>query len=594
VKQGKRNGGGKKSVRNAEIAKIFYNTADLLEIKGDNPFKVRAYQKAAQNIESLTEELSEIARRGELEKIPGIGKDLAQKIMEMLQTKKLGAFEELGREIPEGLLELVAIPGLGPKKAKLLYDKMSIQNMEELEKAARADRLKDLPGFGAKTQENILAGIELVRRGRERMLLGRAFPLAQGIMAELDAMPEVHQISEAGSLRRRRETVRDIDILITSSDPEKVMDAFASLPQVREVLAKGGTKASVLTSEGMQVDLRVVEPDTYGAALAYFTGSKAHNIRLREMANRMGLKISEYGVFRDRDQARVAGRTEEEIYRILGLPYIAPELREDRGEIEAALEGRLPQLVDLSDIRGDLHCHSRWSDGAHSIREVAEAVRKKGYSYMALTDHSQSLGIARGLSPELVKKQLQEIAQVNRERKGFTILPGTEVDILKDGSLDLPDEILSRLSVVVASVHSAFKQNREVITARIIKAMRNPYVTILGHPTGRLLGEREAYDVDLEQVIKAARDTGTFLEVNAYPQRLDLDDIHCKRAKELGVTMAIGTDSHTISQLEQMPFGVAVARRGWLERKDLLNTLSPDDLHERLKAQRKAKKGNQK
>ena len=581
-------------MRNAEIAKVFYNMADLLEIKGDNPFKVRAYQKAAQNIESLTEELSEIARRGELEKIPGIGKDLAQKIMEMLQTKKLGAFEELGREIPEGLLELVAIPGLGPKKAKLLYDKMSIQNMEELEKAARADRLKDLPGFGAKTEENILAGIELVRRGRERMLLGRAFPLAQGIMAELDAMPEVHQISEAGSLRRRRETVRDIDILITSSDPGKVMDAFASLPQVREVLAKGGTKASVLTSEGMQVDLRVVEPDTYGAALAYFTGSKAHNIRLREMANRMGLKISEYGVFRDRDQVRVAGRTEEEIYRILGLPYIPPELREDRGEIEAALEGRLPQLVDLGDIRGDLHCHSRWSDGAHSIREVAEGARKKGYSYMALTDHSQSLGIARGLSPELVEKQLQEIAQVNLELKGFTILPGTEVDILKDGSLDLPDEILSRLSVVVASVHSSFKQNREVITARIIKAMRNPYITILGHPTGRLLGEREAYDVDLEKVIKAARDTGTFLEVNAYPQRLDLDDIHCKRAKELGVTMAIGTDSHTISQLEQMPFGVAVARRGWLERKDLLNTLSPDDLHERLKAQRKAKKGKQK
>ncbi len=577
-------------MRNAEIARIFYNTAELLEIKGDNPFKVRAYQKAAQNIEGLTEELSEIAQRGELERIPGIGKDLAQKIMEMLQTKKLGAFEELRREIPEGLLELMAIPGLGPKKAKLLYDKLGIQTMEKLEEAARADRLQDLPGFGAKTEENILAGIELVRRGRERMLLGRALPLAQGIMAKLAAMPEVHQISEAGSLRRRRETVRDIDILITSSDPEKVMDAFTSLPQVREVLAKGGTKASVLTSEGMQVDLRVVEPGTYGAALAYFTGSKAHNIRLREMANRIGLKISEYGVFRDQDQVRVAGKTEEEIYGILGLPCVPPELREDRGEIEAALKGQLPHLVELSDIRGDLHCHSRWSDGAHSIREVAEAARKKGYPYMALTDHSQSLGIARGLSPELIEKQLREIAQVNRQWKGFTILPGTEVDILKDGSLDLPDTILVRLSVVVASVHSSFKQNREVITARIIRAMRNPYVTILGHPTGRLLGEREAYDVDLDQVIKAARDTGTYLEVNAYPQRLDLDDIHCKRAKELGVTMAIGTDSHTIPQLEQMPFGVAVARRGWLERKDLLNTLSLDDLHERLQAQRKAKK----
>lgn len=581
-------------MRNTEIARIFHSTADLLEIKGDNPFKVRAYQKAAQNIESLTEELSEIALRGELEKISGIGKDLAQKILEMLQTKKSGAFEELRLEIPEGLLELIAVPGLGPKKAKLLYDKMGIQTMEALEEAARADRLKDLPGFGAKTEENILAGIELVRRGRERMLLGRALPLAQGIMANLAAMPEVHQISEAGSLRRRRETVRDIDILITSSDPEKVMDAFTSPFQVREVLAKGGTKASVLTSEGMQVDLRVVEPATYGAALAYFTGSKAHNIRLREMANRMGLKVSEYGVFRDKDQVRVAGKTEEEIYRILGLLYIPPELREDRGEIEAALEGRLPHLVELSDIRGDLHCHSRWSDGAHPIREMAEAARKKGYPYVALTDHSQSLGIARGLSPELVEKQIGEIAQVNRQLKGFTILPGTEVDILKDGSLDLPDAILARLSVVVASVHSSFKQNREVITARIIRAMRNPYVTILGHPTGRLLGEREAYDVDLEQVIKAARDTGTFLEVNAYPQRLDLDDIHCKRAKELGVTMAIGTDSHTISQLEQMPFGVAVARRGWLERKNLLNTLNLDDLRECLKTQRKAKKEKEK
>jgi len=372
------------------------------------------------------------------------------------------------------------------------------------------------------------------------------------------------------------------------------MDAFTSPFQVREVLAKGGTKASVLTSEGMQVDLRVVEPAVYGAALAYFTGSKAHNIRLREMANRMGLKVSEYGVFRDKDQVRVAGKTEEEIYRILGLLYIPPELREDRGEIEAALEGRLPHLVELSDIRGDLHCHSRWSDGAHPIREMAEAARKKGYPYVALTDHSQSLGIARGLSPELVEKQIGEIAQLNRQLKGFTILPGTEADILKDGSLDLPDAILARLSVVVASVHSSFKQNREVITARIIRAMRNPYVTILGHPTGRLLGEREAYDVDLEQVIKAARDTGTFLEVNAYPQRLDLDDIHCKRAKELGVTMAIGTDSHTISQLEQMPFGVAVARRGWLERKNLLNTLNLDDLRECLKTQRKAKKEKEK
>lgn len=574
-------------MRNSEIAKVFYEMADLLEIKGDNPFKVRAYQKAAQNIESLTEEVSEIKERGELEEIPGIGKDLAQKISEMIQTDRLAAFDELKKEIPEGLLELLAVPGLGPKKAKVIYDKLGITSTEELEEAAKADRLKDLPGFGSKTEQNILAGIELVRRGRERMLLGRALPLAQGIMKRLAAMPEVDQISEAGSLRRRRETVRDIDILTTSSDPEKVMDAFVALPQVKEVLAKGTTKASILTKEEMQVDLRVVEPDSYGAALAYFTGSKAHNIRLREMANRQGLKISEYGVFREEDQVRIAGRTEEEIYQILGLPYIPPELREDRGEIEVALEGRLPHLVELSEIHGDFHCHSHWSDGGHPIHEVAEAARRKGYSYIAIADHSQSLGIARGLTPEGVEEQLKEIAQLNEKIKGFAILSGSEVDIRKDGTLDLPDSILARLQVVVASVHSSFKQSRETMTERIIKAMRNPYVTILGHPTGRLLGEREAYEVDLEQVIRAAQVAGTALEINAFPQRLDLDDIHCKRAKELGVMMAIGTDSHTNSQLETMPLGLAVARRGWLERSDLLNTLSLKELLQRLQAKRR-------
>jgi DNA polymerase (family X) len=578
-------------VRNSEIAERFQEMASLLEIKGDNPFKVRAYQKAAQNIESLTEELSEIEKRGDLEKIPGIGKDLAQKISEMIHSERLGALEDLKKEVPDALLELVAIPGLGPKKAKLLYDKTGIKAMAELEEAARENRLRDLPGFGQKTEQNILAGIELIRRGRERMLLGRALALAQSMMGRLRLMPEIDQISEAGSLRRQKETVRDIDILITSRDPGKVMDAFVTLPEVREVLARGTTKASVLTREEMQVDLRVVEPDTYGAALAYFTGSKAHNIRLREMANRQGLKVSEYGVFREQDEARVAGRTEKEVYRALGLPYIPPELREDRGEIEAAIGNRLPHLVDLGDIRGDFHCHSRWSDGGHPIREVAEAARRRGYAYIAITDHSQSLGVARGLSPELVERQLQEIAALNGQMKGFTILSGSEVDILKDGSLDLPDEILARLQVVVASVHSAFKQTRETMTARVIRAMRNPYVTILGHPTGRLLGEREAYEIDLEQVIRAASDTGTFLEINSFPQRLDLDDIHCKQAKELGATVAVGTDSHTNSQLETMSLGVSVARRGWLERDDLLNTLSLDDLFLRLRAKGNHKKG---
>jgi DNA polymerase (family 10) len=577
-------------LRNSEITKAFYEMADLLEIKGENPFKVRAYQRAAQNIESLAEELSEIADRGELEGIPGIGKDLAQKISEMIQTNRLEAFEVLKQEIPEGLLELVSIPGLGPKKAKVLYDQMGIKSIQGLEEAARGDRLRDLPGFGLKTEQNLLAGIELVRRGRERMLLGRALPLAQAMMTGLKAMPEVDQISEAGSLRRRRETIRDIDLLITSSDPERVMEAFTSLSPVEEVLARGSTKASVRTHEGIQVDLRVVEPDTYGAALAYFTGSKAHNIRLREMANRAGLKVSEYGVFREKDQARVAGRTEEEVYRTLGLPYIPPELREDRGEIEAALAGRLPHLVELTEIRGDLHCHSQWSDGGHPIKEVAEAARKRGYAYLAITDHSQSLGIARGLSPESLEKQLREIALLNQQVKGFYILSGTEVDIRKDGSLDLPDEILSRLEVVVASVHSSFKQGRETMTARIIRAMQNPYVTILGHPTGRLLGEREAYEIDLDQVIRAARDTGTCLEINAFPQRLDLDDIHCKRARELGVMMAIGTDAHTNSQMETMALGLAVARRGWLERNDLLNTMSRDDLLPRLWAKRNGRR----
>jgi len=565
-------------MKNAEIAALFSEIADFLEIKGENPFRVRAYRRAAQAMEGLAEDVAAVADRGELLEIPGIGKDLAGKIQEFLQCGAVEYLEGLRREIPVGVVELMRIHGVGPKTAKLLYEQVGVDSVEKLEELAKEHKLAGVPGIQAKTEENILKGIAVWRGGRERRPLGAALTLAETILETLRDLEEVDQISMAGSLRRMKETVKDIDILVTSKTPARIMEVFVGLPNVAEVLAHGETKSSLRLRESIQVDLRVVEPGCFGAALQYFTGSKQHNIRVRELAQRRELKVSEYGVFDGRSGKRVAGATEEDVYRAVGLPLIPPELREDAGEIEAALADRLPTLVALADIRGDLQLHTTWSDGAHSLADLAAGVQAKGYQYMAVTDHSKSVTVAKGMDEARVVQMIAEVRSLNRRLKGFRVLAGCEVDILADGSLDFPDEILAQLDLVQVSVHSRFKMSREEMTARIVRAVRHPLVHILGHPTGRLIGERAAYEVDMEAVLQAARVAGIAVEINASPSRLDLNDLHARRAKDLGIPITISTDAHAMPQLDFMRYGVAVARRAWLTPGEVLNTLPDRDL----------------
>ena len=574
-------------MNNKEIAKIFREMVEMLEIKAENLFRIRAFQKVAQNIENLSEDIAKIAKRGELQSIPGIGKGVAERIEEILKTGKLKEYRDLKKEFPSGLMEMLSVPELGPKTAKLLYDKLGIRSIKGLEEAAKKHKIQGLFRLGAKIEENILRGIEVYRRQGERMLLFDALKVVRPIIEELGRLPEVKLLSEAGSLRRRKETIGDIDILTASTSPKVVIKTFTNLDEVREILVKGGTKSSIRLNDGTQVDLRVVKPNSFGAALVYFTGSKSHNIKIRDLAKRKGLKVNEYGVFKVGGNKResLIGKTEEEIYESLGLSWIPPELREDQGEVEAVLKKSLPELVEFSDIKGDFHVHSRWSDGANSIDEIAKAARERGYQYLAVTDHSQSLKVARGLSVEDLKKKIRAIRQLNKKFRGFTLLAGAEVDIKSDGSLDYPDSILAELDIVIAAIHTGFKQKREQLTGRILKAMENKYVNIIAHPTGRLMGTRDAYDLDFDKVFKQAADTKTALEINAFPERLDLNDLNVHRAKNLGVKLAIGTDAHVINQLASMELGVSVARRGWLEKKDLLNTLSLEDLMIRVKSQ---------
>jgi DNA polymerase (family 10) len=569
-------------MRNQEISMIFNEIADLLEIKGENPFRIRAYRKAAQNIEGLPKSVKDIPK-DELLKIPGIGQDLAGKIEEYLKTGKMQIHEELRHEIPEGLLTLLSVPGLGPKTAKLLYEKLKVKVIDDLERLASEHKLAGLPGIKKKTEDNILKGIQMLKRGKERRPIGRVLPIANDILEHLKQKSPVEKIDLAGSLRRWKDTIKDIDILVASDNPKEVMHAFIHLPHVKEVLMHGPTKSSVIIHEDLQVDLRVVEKECYGAALAYFTGSKAHNIRLREMAMKKGMKINEYGIFREHDDKKIGGQNEEDIYMLLGLPYIPPELREDQGEIEAALEGRLPELVEIGDIKGDLHVHSKWSDGSHTFEELIEAARDYGYSYIAITDHSKGLGIARGLTGERLLEQKREIDAINKNLKEFMILHGVEVDIKSDGSLDIGNDVLKELDIVIASIHSGFKQPKKQLTYRFVSAMKNPYVSIIAHPTGRLIGERDAYDVDMDEILDVAKKTGTAIEINAYPLRLDINDTYAKMAKEMGIPIVIATDTHIINQYDYIRYGVSIARRGWLEKKDVLNTLNVDRLLKRLK-----------
>ena len=568
-------------MKNLEISAIFREITKILEIKGDNPFRIRAYERAAQNIDGLTEDIEVFIRDDRLMDVPGIGKDLANKIKEYVQTGKIKAYEDLKKTIPKGLLDLLNIPSVGPKTAKLLYEKLKIKDISDLEKAIKKNKLQGIFGIKEKTIENIAKGIEVLKRGRERMTLAQAIQVADEFISALKKLSEVKRISVAGSLRRQKETVRDIDILMISKKPKKVMDEFSGLPNVVNVLAKGETKSSVRTKDDVQVDCRVEEEKSFGAALLYFTGSKNFNIKLRQLAIRKGLKINEYGVFR-KDKF-VCGRTEEEIFKILGMAYIEPELREDNGEIELAQEFQLPHLIELKDIKGDLHVHSKWSDGGNTIAEMVEAAKRRGYSYLAITDHSQSLKVAGGLSIADLKKKKQEIGQINRKLKDLRVLYGTEVDIDSDGRLDYKDEVLKEFDVVVAAIHTGFKQSKSQLTRRLIRACKNNYVNIIAHPTGRLWGSRDAYDIDMDEVLKAARDTNTYLEINAFPQRLDLNDLNCRRAKEIGARLVINTDAHTFEQLVTMRLGVSVARRGWLTKKDVLNTLALEELLKAIK-----------
>jgi len=563
-------------MKNLEIAQVFREIAKILEIKGENVFRIRAYERAAQNIEGLSRDIEDFARQDSLMEIPGVGRDLSEKIKEFIKTGKVKMHEDLKKSIPEGLLDLLNIPSVGPKTAKLLYEKLKIKNVSDLENAIKKDKLKGIFGIKEKTVENILKGIEVLKRGRERMTLAQATFAAEEFVKRLEKLPEVKKISTAGSLRRQKETVRDIDILVVSDKPRKIMDVFTKISSVKDVLAEGETKSSVRTKEDVQVDCRVVEQKSFGAALLYFTGSKNFNIKLRQLAIKKGLKINEYGVFRK--ERFVAGRTEEEVFKLLGMAYIEPELREDTGEIALAQKFKLPKLIEPKDLKGDLHVHSKYSDGGNSIEELVDACRKKGYSYVAITDHSQSLKVARGLSVAELKKKKQEIDKINKSLKNFRILSGTEVDIDSNGKIDYKDEVLKEFDVVVAAIHTGFKQSREQLTRRIIKACENKYVHIIAHLTGRLWGTREAYDIDLDKILKVAKQTNTHLEINAFPQRLDLNDLHARQAKEMGVKLAISTDSHTVDQLEAIKFGISVARRGWLAKDDVINTFEVKEL----------------
>jgi DNA polymerase (family 10) len=570
-----------------EIAAIFREIAQMLELKGANVFRIRAYERAAQNIENLGDELKGLAEKDQLQKLPGIGADLAAKIKEYCATGGLTYYRELKKDIPEGLIQMLRIPGLGPKTVKLFYERLKIDSIEKLEEAAGKGRLRQVEGIRQKTEENILRGIELLRAGSQRTPLYSALKIAEDFLKEIRKIKAVAKIEVAGSLRRRKETVRDIDILVISKNPSLVMERFTDLPLVSEVLAKGITKSSVIAVQNnIQVDLRVVEARSFGSALLYFTGSKAFNIKLRQLGVRRGYKINEYGVFASggsgKDKA-IAGGTEKEIFSLMKMAYIPPELREDRGELEAAASDSLPRLVALDDIKGDFHVHSNFSDGKDSIEEIAKAAAKCRYEYIGITDHSQSLRIAGGVSIKDLRRKIDAVRKLNKKLKGIRVLCGAEVDILKDGKLDYPDSILKELDFVIAAIHSGFRQSRQQLTERIIRACKNRYVNIIAHPTGVLSGVRGPYELDWEKVYEAARSHRVSLEINCHPQRMDLNDTMTMRAKQAGLGLCLGTDSHSIEQLEFMELGLCIARRGWLSKKDLINCFGLNELLKWLK-----------
>jgi DNA polymerase (family 10) len=574
-------------VRNDEVVEVLNALGDLLEIKGENRFRVNAYRDAARHVESLTEGLDQILAEGRIRAIPGVGEAIALKIQELVATGKLEYYERLKQEVPDSLRELLQIPGLGPKKVKLVYDSLKVRDLSDFRAALADGRMATLPGMGEKTVQNLQREVERFQQRGSRSPLGTALPLVQGIIADLRAAcPSILRISEAGSVRRRRDTIGDLDIIVSSDHQEEVLDAFVKLPLVQEVIGHGDTKASILGPREQQVDLRAVPREAWGAALLYFTGSKAHNVKLREMGIRRGWRLNEYGLNETATGRVVAAAEEEDIYAAFGLPLIPAEMREDTGEIEAGLAGRLPRIVDISDIRGELHSHSDWSDGQATIETMWGTARDKGLEFLALTDHTQSLGVANGLTVDRLRQQSAIVDGINRRNAGPRLLHGVELEIRADGTLDFPDEVLADLDVVVASVHSGFAQTREKMTARLLAAARNPHVDVIGHPSGRLIGRRESYDVDLEALMRACAETGTALEINANPSRLDLDDAHARRALELGCWLAIDTDAHEPANFDLLQYGIATARRGWIGPERVLNCLTLDALLKHLARRR--------
>jgi DNA polymerase (family 10) len=570
-------------VHNADISAIFEEIADLLEIEAANRFRILAYRKAARILNELPQDVRALLKNNyDLTQLPGIGDDLALKITEIVSTGSCSLLQRLRSELPPAITELLRIPGIGPKRVKALYHNLDVRTVEQLHRAARDGRIRELPGFGEKTELNILKAVEAYASQPHRFKLATAAQYAESLTRYLQKIPNVNHVIVAGSFRRMRETVGDLDILITSAEPLLIMQHFKAYDEVAQILSAGITRASVLLKCGLQVDLRVVAETSYGAALHYLTGSKAHNIAIRRIAQKLGFKISEYGVFRA--GKRIAGETEESVYRAVGLPYIPPELREDRGEIEAASAGILPKLVQLSDIKGDLHAHTKATDGHDSLRDMALAAQAMGFEYLAITDHSRYLTIAHGLDPAGLMRQCDEIDKLNSELSGIAILKGIEVDILEDGNLDLPDKVLAGLDLVVGAVHTKFDLSRAKQTERIIRAMDHPYFTLLAHPTGRLLEKRAPYDVDMLHIIRKAKKRGCFLELNAHPERLDLLDTYCQIAKDEGVLISINSDAHSCFELANLRFGVGQARRGWLEKLDVLNTRPLAELRTLIKS----------
>jgi len=551
--------------------------ADLLEIQGSNTFRVRAYRNAARTIENLSRSAVDMVNQDEdLTELKGIGKDLAKKIKEIVETGELSMLEDLKKEIPFELSDFMDIPGIGPKRVHAIYEELGVKSLDELKKAAEKHRIQEIGGFGEKTEKIILEGLKKADKTEKRLKLSIADEIATPLLEYLRKAEGVKEVIVAGSYRRRKETVGDLDILVSHKKNSDMMEHFIKYEDVRKVISSGKTRSSVLLRSGLQVDLRSVAEVSCGAALHYFTGSKAHNIAIRKIGQSKGLKINEYGIFKGKK--RIAGKTEEEVFRSVGLPYIQPELRENRGEIEAAKNKKLPSLVKLKDIRGDLHSHTNRTDGNFSLEEMAKGAKERGYEYLAITDHSKHVTVAGGMDSKELSEQIREIDKLNDKIDGITILKSIELDILEDGTLDLPNDILKELDFVYCSVHYKFNLSREKQTERIIRAMDNPYFNILAHPTGRLIGKRDPYEVDMEQLMKAAKERGCFMEINSNPERLDLSDIHTKMAKDMRIKISISTDAHNITDFDYIRFGICQGRRGWLEKQDVLNTRGLDEL----------------